>query len=184
MKHLATARRNTPAAPRHKQKGMTLIEMGVVIILILIVMALASGRVGAIFGKNEQAEEVAALTQLIVNTKSLRSAGGYGSSGSNLVPALIATDGVPKSMPIQSNTLRNTWGQTVTVVSTGLGFAVTTSGVPKAACVEVANKVSRGGAMQTKVNSSPLTNGEVSSIDASTQCSSDDDNTIGFTVLN
>lgn len=114
-----------------KQKGMTLIEMIVVLIVIIIIIAAAAGRIGGVFGKNEISEEVTNTNTLLVNTKTLRSAGGYGASGTNLVTTLIASDGIPKSMPVVSGAIKNAWDGTVTVTSTGAGFAVVTPSVPK-----------------------------------------------------
>lgn len=166
-----------------KQQGMTLIEMVVVLIIIIVIIAAAAGRIGGVFGKNEIAEEVTNLNTLLVNTKTLRSAGGYGASGTNLVPTLIAIDGVPKSMPVISGKIKNSWNADVTVTSTGGGFSISTASVPQAACIELANKVSRGGAVTTKVNSSAAINGEVSTIAATTSCSSDS-NSLTYTVNN
>lgn len=176
MKQLKTA-------PK-KQKGMTLIEMIVVLIIIIIIIAAAAGRIGGVFGKNEISEEVTNLNTLIVNTKTLRSAGGYGASGTNLVTTLIASDGVPKSMPVVAGAIKNAWDGTVTVTSTGAGFTVVAPSVPQPACIELANKVSRGGAVSTKVNATEAVTGEVSTIAATTSCSSPTANSLTFTVAN
>lgn len=168
---------------RNTQRGMTLIEMMVVLILIILVVAAAASRIGGVFGKSEIADTVTNLNTLLVNTKTLRSAGGYGATGTDLVPTLIAVNGVPKAMPIQSGAIKNPWNGDVSVTSTGAGFQITTGSVPKDACVELANKVSRGGAVSTKINSAAAVVGEVSTIAAGTSCSSDS-NTLTFTVAN
>lgn len=170
--------------PPKKQKGMTLIEMFVVLIIIIIIIAAAAGRIGGVFGKNEISEEVINLNTLIVNTKTLRSAGGYGPTSTNLVPTLLATDGVPKSMTVVAGTIRNAWNGQVAVTSTGAGFSVSAVSVPKAACIELANKVSRGGAVTTKVNAAAAVTGEVSTIAATTSCDDLISNSLTYTVSN
>lgn len=174
MKHARTA--------PNKQKGMTLIEMLVVLIVIIIIIAAASSRIGGIFGKNDISEEVTNLNTLVTATKTLRSKGGYGASGTNLVPTLIASDGVPKGMTVTGGVIKNSWGGTITVVSTGSGFTMVEPSVPKAACIELANSVSRGGAMTTKVNATAAVTGEIAKPAATTSCSSDTSNTLTFTV--
>jgi len=167
-----------------RQYGMTLIEMLVVLIIIIIIIAAAAARIGGVFGKNEISEEVTNLNTLIVTTKTLRSNGGYGASGTNLVPTLIATNGVPKTMSIVSGAIKNAWDGTVAVASTGAGFNITAPSVPSDACIELANKVSRGGAVSTKINSNAAVTGEISTITATTQCNSATGNTIVYTVDN
>ncbi|HCE9846023.1 TPA: pilus assembly protein PilX, partial [Pseudomonas aeruginosa] len=68
---------------------------------------------------------------------------GYGSSGTNLIPSLIAINGVPKNMSVSSGVVYNVYGGSVTVSSTGMGFSITTSKLPKDACITLGTKIAK-----------------------------------------
>lgn len=169
---------------RHKQQGLTLIEALVWIILSILVIAGAAAGIAKAFGSNETRTEADHITNIIVSTKTLRSSGGYGTSGANLVPSLIATNSIPKTMPVIGGVPKNAWDGSVTVVSTGAGFTVTYPTVPQDACIELATKISRGGAVTTKIGTGTAIVGEVPTATATTQCASPTANSLVFTVNN
>ncbi len=167
--------RSAPRVSRKKAAGFTAIEVTIAILIGIIILAAAGVAISKMFNNADLDTEVGHYTSLLMNTKGLRSQGNYGASGTNLVPSLIATDSVPKTMTIAGSgptaTLRNTWDGTVTVVSTGSGFDVTTPAVPKAECIQLATKISGGGAVSTKINTGTAVNGAVSTAAATTGCS-------------
>ncbi|EPQ5199368.1 type 4 pilus major pilin, partial [Pseudomonas aeruginosa] len=98
---------------------------------------------------------------------------GYGSSGTNLIPSLIAINGVPKNMSVSSGVVYNVYGGSVTVSSTGMGFSITTSKLPKDACITLGTKIAKNTFEQTKINSGTAITGEVTTAAATQACSSD-----------
>ncbi|OHE80661.1 MAG: hypothetical protein A2X76_01310 [Lysobacterales bacterium GWF1_69_6] len=176
--------RNNRINRRNKQQGLTLIEALVWIILSILVIAGAAAGIAKAFGANETRTEADHITSIIVSTKTLRSSGGYGASGTDLVPALIATNAIPKTMTVVSGVPKNAWDGTVTVASTGPGFTITYPTVPQAACIELATKISRGGAVTTKIGTGTAIVGEVPTATATTQCASPSANSLAFTVTN
>ncbi len=71
----------------------------------------------------------------------------------NLIPSLIAINGVPKNMSVSSGVVYNVYGGSVTVSSTGMGFSITTSKLPQDACITLATKIAKNTFEQTKINS-------------------------------
>lgn len=162
-------RRNTPSFGRAKQKGFTLIELVIGLIIGIVIVAIAIAGIGNATSKSDVSGDIQGVSQLYANVKSLRGNGGYGTSGTNLVPALIAMNAVPKTINNDGTNLTNAWNGAITVTSTGVGYSVSSAGLPKEACIEEGAKLSRG-AGTTKIGTTTVT-GEVSTIAATTSCS-------------
>lgn len=175
------SRKSSPFSPR-KSKGFTLIEMLIVLVIIIILASVAVAAVRGAMGKSDVASDLQGIASLQTATKSLRGAGGYGAAGTNLVPTLVAMDAVPKTLTLNGTNITNAWNGDVTVVSTGTGYSITSTGIPKDACIEEASKLSKG-AMSTKVGSAAAVNGEVTTITATASCTADT-NTIVWTSAN
>ncbi|MGX9960647.1 type 4 pilus major pilin [Xanthomonas euvesicatoria] len=166
------------------QRGMTLIEMMVVLALIglLVAGALVASAKGW-FG-NKVTSDIKQLSSLMAETKKLQGVDGYGTSGTNLVPTLIANGGVPADMTKSGSTILNKFGGTVTIVSTGLGYTVTSPGYETDACMEVSRALSTAGSgLTTRINGGTATTGQISAASATTSCSSDS-NSLAFTFAN
>ncbi|HEP8725751.1 TPA: pilus assembly protein PilX [Pseudomonas aeruginosa] len=161
-----------------KQAGFGAIEMIVVLIIVIGLLALAASRWDTLFGSNEAAEEISNVNMLMAGAKNLKTSSGYGTSGTNLVPALIKADAVPKNMTVTSSAIYNTWGGAVTVVSTGTGFTVTSAAIPEGVCMTLATKLASGGVYSTKMNSGTAIIGAVTQAAATSGCSSATSNTI------
>lgn len=161
-----------------KQAGFGAIEMIVVLIIVIGLLALAASRWDTLFGSNEAAEEISNVNMLMAGAKNLKTSSGYGASGTNLVPALIKADAVPRNMTVTSSAIYNTWGGAVTVVSTGTGFTVTSATIPDGVCMTLATKLARGGVYSTRLNSGTAIIGEVTQAAATSGCSSATSNTI------
>lgn len=172
-----------PRTSRHHQRGVTLIEGIVFLIIGIVVLAAAAAGISKIFGTNEISEETSNIANLITNTKVLRSAGSYGTTGDDLIPQLVATNGIPKGMTVNGGALSNNWGGAVSVDSTGGGFTITyASPMPQEACIQLAEKISRGGAVRTTINAGAAIAGQVSTAAATTACLDTGNNTLVFTA--
>lgn len=164
-----------------KQAGFLSIEAIAVVFFIVVGLALAASRTDMLGGGSEASEEVSNIQTLYTNTKALKGSGGYGASGTDLTSQLVTNGGVPKSMSVVSGVIYNSFGGTVTVVSTGVGFTITSNAVSGSACNKAATKISRGGAFySTKIGANAAVVGEVTAAVASTQCASSN-NTLAYT---
>jgi len=172
-------------ALRRAQRGFTALELIVVLIVGLGVIAVVASKFDMLFGGSNVNEEVSDIGTLLANTKGLKTVSGYGVSGTNLIPQLIAAGGIPKNMSIVSGVLYNTWGGTVAVTSTGPGFSIGYTGTPEEACVKLSTKANKGGTFASvKVNSAASVSGEYTSAQATTDCSSPTANSITWTSAN
>lgn len=164
-----------------QQHGFISIEMVIVLIIIALGLGLAVSRGAGLFGSSNISEEQSNLATLTTNTRALKGSNGYGTSGTNLVPSLIAINGVPKNMSVNAGVLYNVYGGSVSVSSTGMGFAITSSSLPQDACIALATRVAKNEYERTQINSGSALNGEVSSVAATTACSGTT-NTITWTI--
>lgn len=163
------------------QNGMSTVEVLFILIVAAIVLFVAVQKGYSLFGRQTNNVEQSNVAELIMNTRSLKSTQGYGASGTNLVPQLIATNGIPSGLTISSNMPFNSWNGAVTVVSAGVSFTITYQNVPQDSCVMLATKVAKNQGFTTRINSGSATSGEITPAVATAGCSSDS-NTISWTV--
>ncbi|WLI52193.1 type 4 pilus major pilin [Pseudomonas sp. FP833] len=121
----------------HKQRGFLSVDGVMWIMLVTIALGFIAWMGYKMLGNSDAAIEQSNITSIIANTKKLKGSSGYGASGTNLVPSLIAIDGTG-SMGVSGSTLTNQWNGAVTLVSAGMSFTITENNVPKAACINVA----------------------------------------------
>lgn len=170
------------SSSNRKQSGFLSIEAIAVVFFIVVGLALAASRTDMLGGGSEASEEISNIQTLYTSTKALKGSGGYGASGTNLVPQLVSTGGIPKSMSIVSGKIYNAFGGEVTVLSTGVGFTIASANVSGTSCNKAATKISRGGAFySTTIGANAATVGEVTSSVAATQCATSA-NTITYTA--
>lgn len=166
---------------RVAQKGFTLIELIIVLAIIaggaIVVLGVAGG--GRSSANVEQ--ESTNYNALIENARGLKSGGTYGPASTNLVPALINRELIPKTMAVEGTTIRNRFGGLVTVVSTGFTFTVASTQIPRAICSGVATNLSQGGAYTTQINSGTAITGVVSAAQADAGCTAAN-NTLTWTA--
>lgn len=154
------------------QKGFTALELIVVLIVGLGIITLAASKMDMMFGGSNLSEEIDNVNTLMSNTKSLKTSSGYGAATTNLVPALINSDGIPKNISVVSNVPYNVWGGAIAIVSTGTGFTISYAGVPQEACIKMATKSNRSGAFsQVKVGAAAAVTNEYTTAQATTDCS-------------
>jgi hypothetical protein len=179
----AASRQTARFINKKRMHGFLSIEAMVVLTVVLILLGIAAARSDMLTGSSSAFEEVGNIQSLYASTKGLKTTTGYGAAGTDLVSQLIASNGVPKNMTVSGGQLYNSAGGTMSVVSTGAGFSVTTNGVARDSCIKQVTNISRGGAMATtQINSNSAISGEVGSSVASTQCVSGT-NTIVWTSL-
>lgn len=167
---------------KKKQFGFTALELAIVLLVAAVVIAFAATQGSKLWGDSQNTTEMQNISTLYNQTKNLKGTAGYGANGTSLLPTLAAMDALPKNMAYSGGVLTNSWGGTVTITSTGSGYSLTYNNVPQAACVELAQKVSRGGAMTTKPGGGAVVTGEVTAPVATAGCSAAT-NTLVFASL-
>lgn len=157
---------------RYKQQGLTfpelLIAIAIGIIFLMNVPSMFSK--GSVVANNSVENDN--IQSLITSIRGLRTSSGYGASGTDLMPSLLNSGGVPESMTKPTTTtLANTWGGSITAVSTGTGYTLTYSGVPRANCVQLAIRTPSN--LSLSINSGSAITGEVTTAAANSGCSND-----------
>lgn len=125
-------------------------------------------------------DELQNVSSLITNTRQMKTQSGYGTSGTNLIPVLLAADGIPENMQKTGTTVFNVWGGAVTNVSTGTGYTLTYAGVPDSNCIFLASKSANSEALSVKINGGTAIVGEVTSIAATAACTAGTTNTVSW----
>ncbi|MEB0222040.1 type 4 pilus major pilin [Pseudomonas sp. AB12(2023)] len=165
-----------------KQSGATTMELLFYLIVAALILYAAVQGGFKLFSRQSNNTEQENVASLIINTRALKGNTGYGTSGTNLVPVLSTTDGIPNGMTFTSGVPYNSWNGAVTVVSTGPSFTITYPTVPQDACVSLATRVAKNASITTKINSGTGVVGEISASSASTSCTDPTANIISWTV--
>lgn len=155
----------------NRQKGLSAIETLFVILIatLALIGALALGY--KMFGNQQNGAEQENIANLLVNARSLKGSQGYGAAATNLVPQLIAIDGVPDTMTVTGGVIFNSWGGTVTVVATTpTSFTVTAGSIPQAGCVALSTRVAKSDQFSTRVNAAAAVVGEITAAAATASC--------------
>lgn len=155
----------------NKEAGFGALEVLVALGVGLLIVVAGIGWKSKLDNTSNNQNEVENIASLISNTKQLKTASGYGTSGVNLIPLLINVEGVPLAMSKTATTVVNAWGGNVTLTSTGAGYTLTYAGVPAANCVFLATQANNGNGMSLKINGGTAVTGEVTSTVANTSCS-------------
>ncbi len=165
--------RARPLTGRYKQQGLNLVEVAIALFLGLLVLLGVYGLYQNANNTASNQSELENVTSLITSIRTLRTASGYGASGTNLIPVLINSGGIPGSMSVSGTTVTNSWSGAVTAVSTGAGFTLTYGDVPKPNCNTLATKAPNARTMSLSINGGTAISGEVSSTAANSGCSAD-----------
>lgn len=177
-------RKNITNKSRKSQAGMTMIEGLAWMALAGIVVAGALVANASGWGGNKIRQDTTQLTSLFGNAKKLQDVSGYGAAGTNLIPAMVVQKLVPADMTASGNTLTNKYGGAITLVSTGIGYTLSSAGYPSEACMEVGRNISLAGSgMTTSINGGGAISGQVASATAAAQCTGTT-NSVAWTAAN
>src|SRR3546814_682352 len=128
-----------------RQEGLSAIETGIVLLVIVVFITLGLANASKILGQSSVAEEATNIANLTTSTRAPRTGAGY---GSDILQDLVATNGVPSNMALDSNTpaLQNRWGRNVTfgTLTGNSDFTLTYTQVPTDECVQLVTTVKKG----------------------------------------
>ncbi len=172
------------ATKASKQRGATIIEMVVFIALGLIILGVAAAIIAKGMDSSDIGVDTENVNQLLINAKDVRDVSGYGAAGTNMVPTMVAANGIPSNMTITGGIPYNQWNSAITIVSTGLGFTLSAGSIPMDACIKEATKLSRPGTLSTAIDGGAAIVGQVSNAVATAQCTTASANTLAFTSAN
>lgn len=153
------------------QGGFGTLDMLIALVIGLLAVIAAMAAMSKLTSSQNNNDELSNISSLITNTRVLKTSSGYGSSGSDLVPSMINSGGIPDLMQRSTSEVFNAWGGAVTIVSTGTGFTMTYSDVPKDSCIILATKAAGSRAMSTSINGGAPITGEVTTAQADSGCS-------------
>lgn len=165
---------------RTKQAGFMSIDALLWTIFAVVVLGFIAYAGFKALGGTDSTVELSNITTIMSNTKQLKSRAGYGASGTNLIPSLIAIDGTG-NMGVSGSTVTNQWNGAVTSVSNGMTYTLTITNVPKSACISLATLVAKDNQTTTRINGGSAISGEVLTAAATTSCSGDT-NTLAWTA--
>lgn len=166
-----------------RQRGLTLLEVMAALVIAGVIAAVVLSQMDSAFSSSSATEELSNLNALYSNVRSLKTASGYGASGTDIVPVLVQAKGVPKNMNVSGGTLFNSFGGAVAIASTGNGFTVSYANTPQDACIKLVTKTSKSGIFSsTKVGGATAVTGEYTAAQAGTDCGAT--NSVVWTSLN
>ncbi|MDL4860760.1 type 4 pilus major pilin [Halomonas elongata] len=173
------------STPR-KQKGITLIETMIVLMIVVAIMALGAGMFGSAIGRSDATQAISNITNIITSARTLRTGTGYPDDADAFNDAMLRIEGYPSNMEVNpsGNGAINLWGGEIVVSPTTSGggsraFQVSSELVPESVCHELVTKVGQSRFMTTTVGGSDYDYDELE--DAAAQCSGDE-NEIVWTV--
>lgn len=162
------------AAAVRKQAGIGALEYIGIALFFVVILAGVLSRTGALNFTTNNVAENAAISSLFQSIKTnVKSNAGYGPSGTNLIPTLNLTQGIPSNLTFDGTNLQNTYGQNYTITSTGMGFSITDPGVSQADCIKILVQQSSNGNWNAgiSVGGNAAVTGSIATSVATTQCS-------------
>lgn len=121
-----------------RKPGATIIEIGIVLLIIATIVTLALAGASRVLGQSEVTEEASNLAMLSSAIRSTRTGAGY---SSDIMADLEAVNGIPANMDYvdATNTLSNRWtgAVTFTQLSSGAHFGITYASIPEDECVQL-----------------------------------------------
>lgn len=124
------------ALPESRQAGVTLVEIVMVLAVIAVIILSAAGLFGQAFGTSKTRTETSNIQGLISGVQNV-----YGTTrdypAGDMTPTMVSLKAAPAGI-ISAGTLRNSWGGAISVTGSGSAYSISDSGIPKRACVELA----------------------------------------------
>ncbi|WDJ74910.1 prepilin-type N-terminal cleavage/methylation domain-containing protein (plasmid) [Xanthomonas campestris pv. campestris] len=164
-----------------RNHGFSLVELMIVIAIIAAFLVFVGPRIMRAFSNNTVTKESTNVRDLMTASAAYRDSGGLGASGSNVVPLLVTNGDIPSSWRMSGGTPFSGWNDSVTVVASGLGIAVSYAGVPQKDCVRFATKTSAED-LQTTVNGGSAMTGTMPATTAAAACANSM-NSVAFTQI-
>lgn len=174
---------------QRKRRGSFITEFMGTWGLYALIGAIALAALGVAYSVFRGTNETDNITRIYTATLPLKSAqGGYGNN-TNLVPVLLTTDSIPKTMTVIDGQVFNSWDGPVRVQGVGRRFDIIYENVPEDQCVRMIQTLSNAGAfskIDVEGKSFEYNNPNVwpiSPTDANDACSGGNQ-TITFTSMN
>ena len=179
---------------RQPARGVNSLDASITVVAIIVILAVLLGFYYSFSKSSASGTELTNIQSLMTNTSSmLKTRNGYVDVS---IDALYRAGGVPSAMSydMSGGTLNNTWGGEVkvatgtgssgaTVSNENLAFTLTYEKVPESACVNIANQLSRTGAIAGITVNGSVVDKDDSIADLTGYCSDEDDNTLAFTSV-
>ena len=179
---------------RQPARGVNSLDASITVVAIIVILAVLLGFYYSFSKSSASGTELTNIQSLMTNTSSmLKTRNGYVDVS---IDALYRAGGVPSAMSydMSGGTLNNTWGGEVkvatgtgssgaTVSNENLAFTLTYEKVPESACVNIANQLSRTGAIAGITVNGSAVDKDDSIADITGYCSDEDDNTLAFTSV-
>lgn len=162
-----------------RNKGFTLIEVMVVLIIGIIIIAVAAAGIGKVFASSEASTESRNINDLIAAAQVLKGGAGY---PVDMIPTLRATDTIPTSLTDDGTNVTNSWDGAVTVAGAGNSFTISYAAVPAPACIQIAQKVAEAGSVTVNVGATAMDPASATALSAqaTTACSNATSNAMTF----
>ena len=179
---------------RQPARGVNSLDASITVVAIIVILAVLLGFYYSFSKSSASGTELTNIQSLMTNTSSmLKTRNGYVDVS---IDALYRAGGVPSAMSydMSGGTLNNTWGGEVkvatgtgssgaTVSNENLALTLTYEQVPESACVNIANQLSRTGAIAGITVNGSVVDKDDSIADITGYCSDEDDNTLAFTSV-
>ena len=179
---------------RQPARGVNSLDASITVVAIIVILAVLLGFYYSFSKSSASGTELTNIQSLMTNTSSmLKTRNGYVDVS---IDALYRAGGVPSAMSydMSGGTLNNTWGGEVkvatgtgssgaTVSNENLAFTLTYEKVPESACVNIANQLSRTGAIAGITVNGSVVDKDNSIADITGYCSDENDNTLAFTSV-
>ncbi|MGS1117397.1 type 4 pilus major pilin [Castellaniella sp. UC4442_H9] len=183
---------NRALVERHQRRvrgrGSFIFELMAAWQIYTVIFIIALAGVYLLYQKFWVQNETQNVNTIYLQTVQLKSAsGGYGAD-TDLVPILIATDSLPRSISRGTDDrLYNRYGGEIQVQASdnGMYFTITQNDVPANKCPEMVQALSNSGSFRSiAAGSTTITTLPVTIGDATTACGSGDAVPIAFTTIN
>ena len=127
-----------------RQRGFTLVEALVVMIVGIVILAAAAAGMGKLFRTSEVSTEISNITQITANLRNIRTSHGFKGIDNKLLVKLKA---IPADMSQTADgVITNSWGGDVKITPRyDSGFMIEYNKVPAEACMQLALKLRGSG---------------------------------------
>lgn len=164
---------------RTGKPGLSMVEMGIALLVIVTFIALALGGAQRVLGQSGVTEEATNIAMLSSAVRSTRTGAGYNTATGGIIADLEAINGIPTNMAYDrtNDALSNRWTGAVTFTSldSGANFSITYAGMPTDECSQLLMTVKAGVLRSVGAGATPSTwtnIGDITASSAATMCSS------------